>query len=628
MHIKHGIDAVVVCLYLLATFIFGVFASKLLHSNAHKEDGYFLAGRKMPGWLNGISYAVTCMNANVGPTYCGLTVVVGLSVCWYYLSAFTFSLLIAGMFFAVKWRGMGISTGPEFFTLRFGGRSAKFVRIWSSFSAIALCLVPFMGMGMLGVHMIIGPVFGIENKLITLSFILPVLLIYVWISGYSGVVVNDLVQMSIILISSLALLILVLIHFHGPAGLAASIVDAHGIDSQNIFSLLPVRGHRVFGPFMVIAFVLVYSLGAGGNIGAEGQRIFSCKSPREASKVYVWTAIALFVMLLVMTLPTLGSLVEHPEMYKATPSQREQIYGIMLQDYLPVGLLGLALAAVMASVMATIGGHLNYSAQTLVNDICRPIFGSISDGKAMWIGRLSMIGLLAAAVVILFFSKSLFGMMIIIAGFFAPAALLGWGQWVWWRVNIWSWLTATVGGPTIYLMLGSVLRIIPWWNQHLGGDESSTQQLQVLQVLIAISITTMLWIIVTLLTKPEDTQVLKNFYRRALPFGAWGPIKKKVLEDDGEVLGLSSRRVFFSGILAVLTGAVWMDSAVLSLSALFVANYLKAGLLAAIAIAGVFVFKWVYKWHMDRILSTEKQNAAITKDQVTETIVNVNGLNL
>ncbi|MEN6385045.1 MAG: sodium:solute symporter [Phycisphaerales bacterium] len=622
MHIKHGIDAVVVGLYLFVTFIFGVFASKILHSNTHKEEGYFLAGRKMPGWLNGISFAVTCMNANVGPTYCGLTVVVGLSICWYYLSTFTFSLLIAGMFFAVKWRSLGISTGPEFFTFRFGGKGAKLVRVWSSFSMVSLCLVPFMGMGMLGVHMIVGPIFGIENKLITLSLILPVLLIYVWISGYGGVVVNDFIQTGIILLASLTLLILVLVRFHGPAGLADSIAQTHGAASQDILSLLPVRGHRVFGPFMAIAFMLLYGLGAGGNISSEGQRIFSCKSPREASKVYVWTAVALFVMLLVMTLPTLGALVEHPEMYKATPSQREQIYGFMLQDYLPPGLLGLAMAAVVASVMATIGGHLNYCSQTIVNDIFRPIVGNISDRKAMWIGRISMVGLLVMAVTLLFFSKSLFGMMIVIAGLFSPAALLGWGQWLWWRVNIWSWLTACIGGPITFLILGFVLRLIPCWRMHLGGDESSIQQLEVLQVLIAIGITTMLWVIVTLLTKPEDINVLKTFYRRALPLGFWEPVKKKVLEEDGEVSGLSSRRVFFSGIVAVLTGVIWLDSAVLSLSSLFVANYLKASLLAVISVVDIFVFKRVFDWHMARSLSTEKQTAITTKDQITKAIVN------
>ena len=42
----------------------------------------------MKGWMNGTSYAVTCMNADVAPAYCGMTVITGTFICWWYLSRF------------------------------------------------------------------------------------------------------------------------------------------------------------------------------------------------------------------------------------------------------------------------------------------------------------------------------------------------------------------------------------------------------------------------------------------------------------------------------------------------------------------------------------------------------------
>jgi hypothetical protein len=135
--------------------------------------------------------------------------------------------------------------------------------------------------------------------------------------------------------------------------------------------------------------------------------------------------------------------------------------------------------------------------------------------------------------------------------------------------------------------------------------------MQVLRVLIALGITTMMWVLVTLLTKPEDMSVLKNFYRRALPFGAWGPVKSKLLEEDSDTPVMSTRRVMLSGISAVLVGAVWLDCVVMSLSALFVANYLKAGLLAAAAAVGILLFRWAYKWHIDYMLSVGQDKAAV-----------------
>ncbi|MEM9354171.1 MAG: sodium:solute symporter, partial [Planctomycetota bacterium] len=99
------IDAIVVGGYLVLSFGFGLFASKLLKTEgAEGEEGYYLAGRKVPGWMNGISYAVTAMNADVAPTYAGFAVVVGLPIAWFYLPRFALAWMLAAMLFAVRWR--------------------------------------------------------------------------------------------------------------------------------------------------------------------------------------------------------------------------------------------------------------------------------------------------------------------------------------------------------------------------------------------------------------------------------------------------------------------------------------------------------------------------------------------
>ena len=115
------VDATIVVIYLVASFGFGIFASRFLGSGKESEEDYYLAGRSVPGWVNGTSYAVTLMNADVAPAYCGMAVVVGLPVAWFYMSRFSLGLLLASMLFAVRWRQLKIRTGPEFFSLRFGG---------------------------------------------------------------------------------------------------------------------------------------------------------------------------------------------------------------------------------------------------------------------------------------------------------------------------------------------------------------------------------------------------------------------------------------------------------------------------------------------------------------------------
>ena len=158
-----SIDLAIIVVYLIVSFAIGIISSRWITTGTD-EESYYLAGRSMPGWVNGISYAVTAMNADVAPLYCGLAVVIGLPVAWYYLSRFAFAWMLVALVFAVRWWYLGIRTGPEFYSLRFGGNRAKLVRVVSAVFSIAVNMIPWLGAGLLGTHKILGPVFGIEHK--------------------------------------------------------------------------------------------------------------------------------------------------------------------------------------------------------------------------------------------------------------------------------------------------------------------------------------------------------------------------------------------------------------------------------------------------------------------------------
>lgn len=605
------IDAGVVVVYLLVSFGFGIFASRFLHTDTKDEEGYYLADRKVPGWVNGVSSAVTAMNSDVAPAYCGFTVVVGLSAAWLYLSRFGLAMLLIAMLFAVRWRQLGIRTGPEFFALRFGRKMGTFVRVYSSLFSVALGMIPWIGAGMLGVHMIFGPIFGIEDKAVTLAIILPILIVYVWIAGFAGVLVTDVVQTGIILAANLMLLVMVLWQFGGPTELAEAVRAALPEQSSEALSVLPVAGHAVMSPVVVIAWMLVSTVGAGGTVSLDGQRLFSCRDAKEAARVGVWAEIALFAMLLLLTLPTLGALANHPELYHATPAQRETVYGIMLQDYLPVGMLGVALAALLASVMSTIDSHMNYGSQTLVNDVCRQFSGNITDRKAVWIGRVLMLVILGCAVVVTYLSDSLIGIAVTLAGMFGSTLVFGWGQWWWWRVNVWSWCAAMIGGPIVYFALGWKLAHWPTWQAEVDLGEAQAQSMAMLQAVIAMTLTTALWVTVTLVTRPHDMQTLKTFYRRARPMGLWGPVRRAILAEtqggapgegrEATPLPPQPRGLIVGGVMTAVVGATWIALAVLAVSQGIVGRYAQAAALAVAAVAVALVFKRLFHWHLRRL---------------------------
>lgn len=594
------IDVVIVAAYVILSFVFGVFARKFLHSEKKDEENYFLAGRKMPGWLNGISYAVTAINADVAPGYCGMAVVVGLSACWLSISRFGLGLMVMALLFAVRWRQMGISTGPEFFSLRYSQRGGKFVRVYSSVFSVLFCMIPFIGTGLLGIHMIFSPIFGIESKVVTLSIILPTILIYVWISGFAGVLVTDFIQAMVIICANILLMVMILIRFGGPDGLVSAVQSAHPVESGDILSLVPVPGHRVFGPLTVIAWFFVMTIGFGGRVQFEGQRLFSCRDTREAAKVCIWAEIVMFVMLLLLTLPALAALVDNPELYHADPAERETCYGLLLSDYLPVGLLGIALAAIASSVMSTVDTHLNYGAQTLLNDVYRPLLGEPPEKWVLWIGRFLMIGILLAAIGVVFFAKSLMGVAVVLFGLLASAATFNWGQWWWWRVNIWSWVSAYVAGPVVYFSLGFLLKHVDWWQQQVLLGESQAHSMGMLMAIISMFITTCIWIIVTLLTEPEDMESLKAFYIKVRPMGLWKPVRV-VLEKEGAMKICKPRNLILGGFTASVLGASWVAMAIFAASELFVGRYLMAVVFALVSFILAFLFKRMFNWHLKRM---------------------------
>ena len=334
-------------------------------------ESYFLAGRRMPGWLNGCSYAATCLNADVAPAYTGMTVITGTFICWWYLSRFGLALMIGAVLFAVFWRRLALMTSPEFYELRFGGRAALTVRTWVALRSAFIAVVAWTGAGLLGMHKVAEPTLG-WNLWTTFAVVLPIILFYVLLSGYIGVVISDFFQTLVIIAASLVLLWVVLADFGGPAGLRDALVSSFGPD---VVSWQPPRSHELLGVLGVVAWTVGTAVGYGGDAapmsGAmEGQRILSSRDGREAAKMYVWTQVILFFMLLTITLPALGAMVRWPGLRDGTIN-RELAYGMLLAEYLPAGLLGLAVSGILASIMSTVSSNMNFGAQVFLNDVYR-----------------------------------------------------------------------------------------------------------------------------------------------------------------------------------------------------------------------------------------------------------------
>ena len=581
-------DYIVMGVYLAGLIVLGLYYRRFAQKDL---ENYFLAGRKLPGWLNGVSYAATCMNADVAPAYCGMTVICGLFICWWYISRFGLALMIGAILFAVYWRRLSIFTSPEFYEMRFAGKPAMTIRSWVALRSAFIAVVAWTGSGLLGLHKVSHAIIGLE-KWETFMLVIPVILVYVTLSGYVGVVISDLIQSLVMIAASILLMFLVLVDFGGPQGLYNALVEQFGTD---VVSWHPPSSHELLGLIGVISWTVGTAIGYGGDVapmaGAmEGQRLMSCRSPREAAKMYMWTEVVLFFMLAILTLPALGAMVKWPGLYDGTIN-KELSYGMLLSHYMPTGLLGLALIALCASIMSTVDSNMNFGAQVFLNDIYkRSIVKQASMHHYMNVGRVVTVIILALAILVATMAENVIDISVFMLGLSSAELTANWGQWWWWRFNAKARLAASFGGPLIFLLNKYII-----FNFIIDAGQSTAYAV----VLTSIAMTCIFWIVVALRTKPDPENVLVDFYKRVRPMGWWGPIAEKAgIEPVGWkpiVLGMG---------LAGL-GSVAIGSGVIAFSSFYVARSEVVLVSGIVCVAASVAFKLCYGKYMTSTYGAE-----------------------
>src|SRR5690242_4032866 len=470
-------------------------------------ENYFLAGRNMPGWMTGISYAASMVSADAAVGYGGLAVVTGLSVAWIYLSRFGFALFLGAMLFAVFWRRLNTFTTLEFYEIRFEGLPGTLMRFWLAFRTSLIAMVAWTGISLLALVKISEPVLG-WGKTETLALAIPLSVLYVWFSGYVGVVLSNLVQVSVLVVGSAVLAWRVLFAVGGPHQLASKL---SALD-PSMLSIFPSAQSSIFPALACIAWLIGTSIGYGGDAApmggaVEGQRILSSRTPKEACKMYVVSEVTLFTLVWLLSVPCLAAAVFWPQL-RTGQLDRELAYGLLMTRYLTPGLLGLVYVAMLGGIISVVGDNLNFGSQVLLNDIYRRhLVKHATERHYLFAGRCAIFVVLGLSLLVVYKVKFVFNVAVFMVGLSAAEMSANWAQWWWWRFNGWARVAASFGGGACYLAIALLWPSWPWWNR----------------MFLSMGLSTVLWIVVTLFTAPERNERLVAFFLRARPLGCWSP---------------------------------------------------------------------------------------------------------
>ena len=491
---------------------------------------FFLSGRNVPWWLAGTSMVATTFAADTPLAVTGMVARGGIAGNWLWWS-FVASGMLTVFFYARLWRRCGVMTDIEFAEVRYSGKPAAFLR---GFRALYLgipinCIIlGWVNLAMVTILMLVLSVTRIEALLIVLGMIALTSLIST-MSGLWGVLVTDLFQFFIkmTMVTVLALVAVEAVGGMNALKMKLALLDqARGVQPGghgSVLSFVP----DLSSPWMPMITFLVYismnwwatwypgaEPGGGGYIA---QRMFSAKDEKHSLLATLWFNIAHYAIRpWPWVLVALCSLVLFPGLQNP-----ETGYVRVMIAYLPASLRGLMLAAFAAAYMSTIATQLNWGASYVVNDFYRRfVTKEAPERHYVAISKWTTVLLTAFSAVVTLYLNSIAGAwkLLIVTG--AGTGLVLLLRWFWWRINAWSEVSAMIAAFATSLAL------------QIGGGLDTDKPVEFAWIMIiTVTVTTVVWLAVTFLTRPEPETTLVQFYARTRPAAAgWRPIARLVPE--------------------------------------------------------------------------------------------------
>jgi len=262
---------------------------------------------------------------------------------------------------------------------------------------------------------------------------------------------------------------------------------------------------------------------------------------------------------------------------------RERGYPTLVRDVMPPGLLGLALAALMAAFMSTISTHINWGASYVANDFYyRFINPQASDKSLTLVSRVATGVIALLSIYVSTFIDNIGAMWELWAGLMAGLGLPHLLRWLWWRANAWTEISGMLVGFSLALVNFLVGRMAgyPEGQMSILPEVMASHAIHVICWISLISGSVAL--LVTWLTKPVDDKQLRKFAEKVNPMGFW----------KGHNEGATSERSFANSLFYWLLGTAAIYAAMFGVGYMLRLEYLVGiGLLVFGAVALVFMVR-------------------------------------
>ncbi|KAF4406231.1 MULTISPECIES: sodium:solute symporter family protein [Streptomyces] len=417
----HALDWTVVCGYFGVMVAIGWWSRRRVHD----VKDFYLAGRRMPWWLTGISHHMSGYSAVMFVAFAGVAYTDGITVYFWAFATIGIGTAIGAWLFAARWNRLssrlGVASPLEYLAERYNiptqqalawsGSLLKIFDVASKWFAVSVLLNSFAGVPL------------------TLGIIITgtVTMAYCTAGGLWADALTDFGQFIIQGLAAIVMIWAVLAELGGVSGLWTLWGDL----PEGHLSPTTAKYTTVF----LMVYILVKTLEYNGGMWNLAQRYMAAPDTHAARRGAILSATLYLVWPLVLMFPMFAAPLIVPGLEDPTTS-----YAVMTTTLLPAGMVGLVLAGFFSHTMAMVASDANAISSVITRDMLPVMWNrarAFTEQQRLNAARITTFSFITFSMIVATQAQNLGGVLSIVV----------------------SWVGALMGPISIPLLLG----MLPWF---------------------------------------------------------------------------------------------------------------------------------------------------------------------